>query len=113
MRSVFIAMSILSVSGCGTLANVQGMEGMLISAPGVEPVRVYGGVRKDFELIAEVVGSPETDDDTENNWDNPIEVAVGIPLIGYFAVVDPVLSFVGDTITLPYVLTLKGEPGDP
>ena len=104
MRSFFaIAITFLSVSisGCGTMANLQGMEYMFISLPGENPVRVYGGVRKDIEFIAHNVRNPPIDD--------PIEVVVcGIPVVG-FAIVDPVLSFVGDTITLPYVLSLKDE----
>lgn len=83
------------------MANLQGMEYMFLSLPGEKPVRVYGGVRKDIEFIAYNVRNPTTD--------GPIEfVFCGIPVIG-FAMVDPVLSFVGDTITLPYVLTLKDE----
>ncbi len=32
--------------------------------------------------------------------------------LGYFAVVDPVLSFAADTITLPYVIGVLQESAD-
>ncbi|MEZ6033305.1 MAG: hypothetical protein R3C17_09445 [Planctomycetaceae bacterium] len=117
MRYLSIAVVVslcISTVGCGTMANLEGKRLAFISAPGQIPVRVYGGVRNDFRWVRDGVGFP--DSDLHDNKDgkrhpativeNPMGVVFGIPMFGYFAIVDPVLSFVGDTLTLPRVLSV-------
>jgi hypothetical protein len=134
MRLLALAILVSGVAGCGTLANLEGKRYAFLSLPNQKPVRVYGGVRNDFDWVAEGVGFPESrhtrqddsvrrqpqpplenreSDDQQPRWhnrhpasplENPIGVALGLPMFGYFAIVDPMLSFVGDTVTLPHVL---------
>jgi uncharacterized protein YceK len=71
----------LSLSGCGTICNL------------CHEKRVYGGVARDTELISQALsGAP-----AENEVDAPRTMLVLLAL-GAF---DPVLSFIGDTLTLP------------
>jgi len=122
MRALLLVILTVSVTGCGTMANLEGKRYAFISAPGQKPVRLYGGVRNDFDWVSEGFGIPESERHTANNSDirraasiieDPVGVAVGVPVLGYFAVVDPVLSFVGDTITLPHVIrVMRDAAGD-
>jgi hypothetical protein len=106
------AFIVFCIAGCGTLANLQGRQYALISKQGERPVRVYGGVRNDFEWASAGIGFPSADDAKHRSASkSPLRliegsavVAVGLPVLGYFAVVDPILSFVGDTLTLPRVI---------
>jgi len=118
MRILSVIVLASSVAGCGTLANLEGKRFAFISPPGEKPVRLYGGVRNDFEWVTEGVGIPESQDRCGDDSDSrspalimedPIGVVCGIPVLGYFAVIDPVLSFVGDTVTLPHVVRLMRE----
>lgn len=107
MRIVLL-MVVLSTCGCGTLANIGHSEYLFLHS-GDKPVRVYGGVRNDFDYVAKMVKSPINNDGDSNtdveSQKAPIvtEPSAAIP-VAYFAVIDPVLSFVGDTVTLPRVL---------
>ena len=95
-----IALLVLCFTGCGTMQNLEGKEHVFLSSPGQKPVRIYGGVRNDLEWLAEGI---RTDSDSSITYD-PIEYVYGIPIIGYLGVIDPVLSLVADTATLPFVL---------
>ena len=101
---------VICAAGCGTLANLEGKEYPLFSAGG-QPTRVYGGIRKNIGWVANAVGLPEstqTHTDPKRNLasfaEDPVGVACGIPVFGYFLIVDPALSLIGDTVTLPLVL---------
>jgi len=117
MRILLAVILTLSVAGCGTMANLEGQQHAFISPPGQKPVRVYGGVRNDFDWVSAGFDNSESDGDAQNNSDrlstqlleDPIGVAGGMTALGYFAVVDPVLSFAADTITLPYVIGVMHE----
>ena len=107
-------MLLFALCGCGTLSNLQGKSGCgPMFVDGVEPVRPYGGIRNNIKWVKEGVGLPES----EQSWhdstiprqvaavrENPLGMAMGLPVFGYLSVVDPVLSIVGDTISLPYTL---------
>ncbi|TWU12160.1 hypothetical protein CA54_09780 [Symmachiella macrocystis] len=120
MRILLAVILTLSVAGCGTMANLEGQQYAFLSPPGFKPVRVYGGVRNDFDWVYAGFNDSETDGDAQDNSDrlstqileDPISVAGGMTALGYFAVVDPVLSFVADTITLPYVIGVLQESAD-
>lgn len=112
---------LISFSGCGTMANLNGQKYAFISRGGQKPVRIFGGVRNDIDWIAEGVGFPESErqvDEVEgrpriaNLTENPIGLVFGLPIFGYFAVIDPALSFAGDVVTLPQVLEKIREQGD-
>lgn len=111
-----IALTLLllaSITGCGTMANLNGQRYAFISRGGQKPVRVFGGVRNDLDWISEGVGLPESQNQptganakrkVASVTEDPLGLAFGVPIFGYFATVDPALSFVGDVITLPDVL---------
>ena len=96
------------------MANLEGRRYALMSLPDQKPVRVFGGVRNDIDWISEGIGIPEPEDSRRDETaahrplssiiEDPVGVAFGIPVFGYFAVVDPILSLVGDAVTLPYVV---------
>ena len=73
---------ILAGAGCGTVCN-------FFNGESSGPKNVYGGVQMDCQLAA------------EHLKDSP---AQGIPLI-LFALLDLPLSLLGDTLTLPLVLS--------
>ena len=110
---------IFGVAGCGTVANLDGKRYPLLSGSGHKPVRVYGGVRNDIDWISDGIGFPESKQPRQETatkrhpvsfTEDPVGIAFGIPVFGYFAVVDPVLSFLGDTVTLPIVLKAIRNP---
>lgn len=111
MRAICILL-IIGLSGCGTLQNLRGARYVFISGSGERPVRVYGGVRNDLEWAAEALGAnisaSGSDEPSGGMWKSlgrePLGVASCLPLLCFLGVVDPVFSFVGDTLTLPFVL---------
>jgi hypothetical protein len=98
-RVAIIVTAILAVwiNGCGTICNFAGG----VSHPENEP-RVYGGVARDLELLdgvataasSSAVQSPVTDPKT------------GLVMLGV-AAIDPALSFVAGTATLPITVYLQ------
>ena len=108
MRIMLLILS-LSTCGCGTLANVAHSKYLLFHTCG-EPIRVYGGVRNDFEYVSEMVKTPVNEDGDRNMDDDSgkapiLNYPIAVIPVAYFLVVDPVLSFVADTLTLPRVLS--------
>ena len=111
---LLLPLLLLLMCGCGTLSNLQGKSGcgpMFVG--GVEPIRPYGGVRNNIKWIEQGVGLPESglswnDSDIPRQvapiHEDPVGIAMGLPIFGYLSVVDPVLSVVGDTFSLPYTL---------
>lgn len=113
LRLLALAIFLIGTLGCGTMANLNGQRYAFISRGGQKPVRVFGGVRNDIDWISEGVGFPESKNtfskiDAKRRRaslvENPLGVICGVPIFGYFATVDPALSLVGDTLTLPRVL---------
>ena len=107
MRIVLLMVA-LSTCGCGTIANIAHSKYLVLHSCG-EPIRVYGGVRNDVEYVVEMVKSPiNNDGDSITDAESQKAPIVTYPSaaipVAYFAVIDPVLSFVGDTLTLPRVL---------
>jgi uncharacterized protein YceK len=98
-RCVVMAVVVaLALSGCGTICNLAGG----VKNPDQEP-RVYGGVQRDFEAIGEVLGC------------GPSETEVDLPrtmlVLMSLGAIDPVFSFVGDTLTLPIAIHAQNERG--
>jgi hypothetical protein len=88
------ALVAVSLGGCGTVCNLAGG----IVHPESEP-RVYGGVVRDLEIIDQAISSPPPSEPIGD----PRLALVILPL----AVADPILSFVGDTLTLPITVPLQ------
>ena len=88
-------------SGCGTVCNLGG--GFL--HPDTEP-RIYGGVIRDVEIIdSSGSGSSSLPLLTEtSNGKGRVLLAAAILTV---AAVDPVVSFVADTLTLPITVPLQ------
>lgn len=108
MRLILLMVTLFTC-GCGTFANLAHSKYMFLHTCG-EPIRVYGGVRNDFEYVAEMVQSPvNKDGDSNTDAESQKAPIVAYPdaviPVAYFALIDPVLSFVGDTLTLPRVLS--------
>ena len=102
------------------MANLDQAPRPFISSGCVDrPVRIFGGVRNDIEWVKNGIGFPESIGTYQSSatsqrhkskrthasfGDDPAGVVSGMPIFGYFAFIDPVLSFIGDTLTLPQVL---------
>ena len=84
------------LSGCGTIANMQGKSVALIG-PLDRETRAFGGVANDARWVGEQAGRVAAPDDP---WSIPINLA----LAGYFGLIDLPLSLVGDIVTLPKVI---------
>ena len=115
LRLLALAILLNGIIGCGTMANMNGSRYAFtyISPGGQKPVRVFGGVRNDIDWVSEGIGFPESKKTRSKSdakrkpaslMEDPIGVICGVPMFGYFATVDPALSLVGDTVTLPRVL---------
>jgi hypothetical protein len=101
--ATLIALIAVFSGGCGTVCNLVGG----IRHPESEP-RVYGGVIRDYETIGQIVNSPQADSSHSfGAYAGKAAVfVVALPLLG---VVDPILSFVGDTLTLPITIPLQNR----
>ncbi len=69
MRILLAVILTLSVAGCGTMANLEGQQYPFLSPPGFKPVRVYGGVRNDFDWVSAGFNDSETDGEPQDNSD--------------------------------------------
>lgn len=98
MRIILSIILVLTVTGCGTLANLQGKRHAFLSVGGQKPVRLYGGVRNDIDWVSKMVSNPD---------------GFVVPVVGYFALIDPALSFVGDTVTLPVAIAVNSMHESP
>ncbi len=86
----------LWAGGCGTVCNLGG--GLI--HPDTEP-RVYGGVQRDLEFIEGLTHKPLFPDGVNTGGGNNVAAAVIVGCCLGLMVTDPVLSFLGDTMTLP------------
>jgi hypothetical protein len=82
-----------SLSGCGTVCNFAGG----VVHPDKEP-RVYGGVQRDLDIIEEAVAAKP---------DNPPNMGKTAVFIMAVALVDPIVSLVADTLTLPITIPIQ------
>jgi uncharacterized protein YceK len=108
MRAAFPTMlaslTAIALSGCGTVCNLAGG----ITHPDEEP-RIYGGVKRDMEILGEVVGKQEPlfTESNANRADGGRGAIIGAAVLMTLGAADPVLSFVGDTLTLPITIPLE------
>ena len=92
-RAIMVAIVAVSLAGCGTICNFVGG----IRDPEREP-RVYGGVLRDFKII---------DEQTNAIANQSACYGKGAVWALALAVVDPALSFAGDTLTLPITVFIQ------
>jgi uncharacterized protein YceK len=104
--SLVVILVALSSSGCGTVCNLAG--GVL--HPDSEP-RIYGGVIRDFEIIDKVVSKPEPllHPQADSSLGNGQGAAYLLAAIIGVAAVEPVVSLVADTLTLPITIPLQNR----
>jgi uncharacterized protein YceK len=93
----------VSLSGCGTVCNLAGG----VTQPDVEP-RVYGGVQRDFEVLSDVCSSTFHPSGGTLSGDGKAAAFWSACLLTAFAG-DPILSLVGDTLTLPVTIPLQNR----
>jgi uncharacterized protein YceK len=92
LATSLMALMLTALSGCGTMANMEGKSCWFDSRPpwSTLPPRPFGGVTGDGTIIAGIVDDFHWDSDA---W-----------ILGAVAVLDMPLSFVGDIITLPWTI---------
>jgi uncharacterized protein YceK len=103
--SLAVILVALSSSGCGTVCNLAGG----VVHPDSEP-RIYGGFIRDFEIIDKAVSKP--DEHLLSPRGNPPSGqggAYAMTAILAIAAVDPVVSLVADTLTLPITIPLQNR----
>src|SRR6266404_4100690 len=100
--SLIVMIVAISLSGCGTVCNLAGG----VVHPDSEP-RVYGGVIRDVEIIEKAVSGP-LPTGTLSTDDGKGAVFLVTAIIS-LAAVDPILSFVADTLTLPVTIPLQSR----
>jgi uncharacterized protein YceK len=91
----------LSTGGCGTVCNLAGG----VIHPDSEP-RVYGGFIRDIEIIDSVVSHPSPQRESFQGMEGR-GAALLVGAILSVAAVDPILSLVADTLTLPVTIPLQ------
>lgn len=84
------------LTGCGTMANVNGTSYALIGPPDSQP-RPFGGVANDLRWFREQTGYVV---DSEDVLAAPINAVMAC----YFGIIDLPFSLVGDIVTLPSLL---------
>jgi uncharacterized protein YceK len=96
LAATLLAISLAAcASGCGTVLNLADKEPM-----------AYGGLKRDFEWLEAFTGldapainkNPQTVNQGRANW-----MLLGLSLL------DPPLTIVGDTVTLPLTLWLENR----
>lgn len=93
VTGLVLAVSILSLAGCGTVCNFAGG----IVHPDQEP-RIYGGIQRDMNIIETAVTTKP---------DNPPNMGKAAVVILALALVDPIVSLVADTLTLPITIPIQ------
>lgn len=88
-------------SGCGTVCNLTGG----VVHPETEP-RIYGGVIRDVEVFESLESRPSSEPLFAGA--NKGAVALGFMIL-CLGSVDPVVSFVADTLTLPITIPLQNR----
>ena len=99
---VLFSMFVLSISGCATMANVEGKEYLFIAPTGVRKPQIYGGVIRYVEWTKQLI---------DNHHDNDVpyhasDIVLGLPYYAFWAV-DMPASAVADTLTIPVVVLMR------
>jgi len=97
LLAVIPAILAVSLSGCGTICNFA--DGVI--HPDDEP-RIYGGVLRDLEIMDEAVNAPPRATPLVGS-----ENGKGLIFLCLLGLMDPPLSFVGDTLTLPITIYVQ------
>jgi hypothetical protein len=98
MTRSFPILCILSLSlGCGTVSNMQGCRYAGLGPVEADP-QPFGGAGNDIRWVGERMQHATSPDELALM---PLNVA----LAGYYGLIDLPLSLVGDTLTLPQVLS--------
>ena len=100
-----VAVTTAALSGCGTIINT---SPEIIAKPEENALLAYGGERLDAECVGTCLPGAVTAPDF-----NPFERLGVFSLGAYILCVDMPLSLVGDTVTLPYVLTYRFDRDHP
>jgi hypothetical protein len=95
MKCVFLVIIGLASSGCGTVCNLSG--GLV--HPEEEP-RIYGGLIRDIEIIDKMSSGVAS----KPGGSGAAVIAVAVLAI---VTVDPIMSLVADTLTLPITIPLQ------
>jgi hypothetical protein len=95
---VFLALFALLGGGCGTICN---LGGGLVD-PEKKPT-IYGGVQFDLDVMDRLATKNTQLVDSASQGKS----AWGILLLAGFAITEPILSFLGDTVTLPITIPLE------
>lgn len=103
-RIVIFMIGLTAISGCGTLANMQGRE-YLLMGPTVREPRVYGGVQNHLVRMKE----PITRDDSPPSIISDISDYLTYSFVTTFVLIDVPLTIVGDTVTLPFVIAKQHQ----
>ena len=88
---------VFSAVGCGTMANLEGKDKALLSLPGQEMPKPFGGVGRDFRWLGCAIS------DKKEGLDDYLGAFTGSLIF----VTDLPFSLVGDVVTLPRVLALR------
>jgi uncharacterized protein YceK len=98
-----LALMLTGLTGCGTMANLDGREYALISLPGQVKPRPFGGVARDAEWMLGLRGRDTGATDASRATPGVPSVRDTLALIAIegFFVVDLPFSLVGDIVTLP------------
>ncbi len=89
-----------ALTGCGTVCNLAGG----LKHPDSEP-KVYGGVQRDLEVAGQLIDGSQVQSDESEGKTGFVVLACAAALCA----ADPVLSFVGDTLTLPVTVPLQNK----
>ena len=104
-RLLLAAAVAFTITGCGTMANLQGKEYVFLSADGVRKPRIFGGVMVWTDAMKEL----EFDDDRDESFSLGQSLSLlplGLLHCGFVAV-DISASAVADTLTIPVVIVLR------
>lgn len=85
VRLILGAVTASLLCGCGTMANLEGRRLPLISMPGQERPKVFGGVQKDFD------------------WATTVRDPITVMPLNLLFVADLPISLVADIVTMPEV----------
>lgn len=102
-RIVAAAAGVMTVTGCGTLTNLDGRSTTLVGLYDT-PAKPFGGVANAVRWEVEALREPV---ETNHWWGLPLRCLT----IVYLPLVELPLSLVGDLVTLPVVL--KTDPPSP
>jgi len=96
---------VLSISGCGTMANLQGQEHLFISPPGVRKPQIYGGVSRHIELVQGIAKMySENARSIDPGFHDYSSLTYLLPFVAAFTAIDTPVSAAADTLSIPIVI---------